>query len=120
MKPRPSLTLRKPAVTAAADVDAFINGAELPAEPALSVVRDVETPPSAPAAEKTAPQPTASVTFRRADRSIARRKTRPDRRRATVYFDLDLVERLAEHCANKDIEMSDAVNDALRQFLGRA
>jgi hypothetical protein len=56
-------------------------------------------------------------TFRRATRSIAKRKTKPDRRRATVYMDIDLARKLAAHCATNELDMSDAVNAALRAYL---
>jgi hypothetical protein len=56
-------------------------------------------------------------TFRRATRSISKRKTKPDRRRATVYMDIDLARKLAAHCATNELDMSDAVNAALRAYL---
>jgi post-segregation antitoxin (ccd killing protein) len=45
------------------------------------------------------------------------RKTKPNRRRATVYLDLDVTRALLQHCQRRDVEMSAVVNDALRAYL---
>jgi hypothetical protein len=126
---RPSLIPRKPVV---GDLDAFVNGGE----PALALVRSADpqplpatepeiaatptAPPAKPSTRPAAPRRVAEgVTFRRANRAIIERKTKPARRRTTVYLDLDLVEQLAHVCADQDREMSDAVNEAVRQFVQR-
>lgn len=43
-----------------------------------------------------------------------------DKRRTTVYFDLAVARDLARYCADRDANMSDAVNRAVREFLQRS
>lgn len=116
MQSRPSLTLRKPASPEA--IAAFVGQDEsepqpskpsAPAAPAAPVLRALPTiTPSAPS---------AAPSFRRASRAIVERRTRPARRRTTVYLDVDVASRLAAVLAEQDQELSDAVNAAVRTWL---
>jgi hypothetical protein len=120
---RPSLTLRKPAAAASPEaIAAFVDASEpqnngpqiATANPPL---RAVPAPPS-PANTRTLPR--ADVpTFRRASRAIIERRTKPSRRRTTVYLDVELAAQLAQVLADRDQELSDAVNDAVRNWLAR-
>ena len=105
----PSLALRKPApIPPLAAVDAFVGGPKAAAAPAETLAR----------ANESSADPTTEVpTFRRASRSVAKRRTKADRRRATVYFDLDVARDLAAHVTASDKEMSLIVNEALRSWL---
>jgi hypothetical protein len=120
MQSRPSLTLRKPSTVSPEAIAAFVEADEpapvspkpapvpTPAQPALRAV---------PAAE---PAPSARVdapSFRRASRAIVERRTRSARRRTTVYFDLDVATQLAKVLADRDQDLSDAVNDVVRSWL---
>lgn len=100
-----SLALRKPSpAPALAAVEAFVSSED-------------SASPSQPSQPDAATTVDDVVTFRRASRSVAKRATKPDRRRATVYLDLDVARDLAAHVASADREMSLVVNDALRAWL---
>jgi hypothetical protein len=61
---------------------------------------------------------TADVpSFRRASRAVIERRTRPARRRTTVYLDVEVAAELARALAQRDQELSDAVNGAVRSWL---
>lgn len=140
MSKRASLTLRKPgqrpdpkaieAFIAASDDEDNGQTSVTPIKPvpAPEPMVSASAPPvtkgkASPAKEAAVPdvwmaEPAEDVpTFRRATRSIAKRKTKPDRRRTTVYMELILARQLAAHCAENDLDMSDAVNAALRSYL---
>lgn len=114
-----SLTLRKPSRAPLASVEAFVNRDEESApQPAIQIA------PATSAADQTSerkPAPSSiepnAIIFRRASRAMAPRRTKPDRRRVTVYFDLDVASELAAYVATADKEMSAVVNDALRAWL---
>lgn len=123
----PSLTLRKPSPIAIAS---FVDRGEadeltpppvpepaLAAVPALqpSKVEPAESRRRAVRAQATPPDDVPS--FTRASRSLATRRTKPDRRRTTVYFDLDVARDLA--CRLGDEDMSDVVNAAVRAHLAK-
>jgi hypothetical protein len=101
-----SLALRKPSPVPLATVEAFV-GAD----------HDAPATSAATASEEATGDPGAVPVFRRASRSLIKRRTKPDRRRATVYFDLDVARRLAVVVADSDQEMSVVVNEALRAWL---
>lgn len=121
MQPRPSLTLRKPSTVSPDAVAAFVAGSENEPTPpasgaAAAPLRSV--PPIEPVA--VAPQGvrrTDIPSFRRASRSVIERRTRPARRRTTVYLDLEVALALADMLAQRDQELSDAVNAAVRSWL---
>jgi predicted lipid-binding transport protein (Tim44 family) len=131
MQPRPSLTLRKPSTASPEAVAAFVAGDDTKSEPAASASPTVaavtspsspplrSVPPSAPLAAE--PPITSRRTdvpsFRRASRAIVERRTRPARRRTTVYLDVDVATELAQALAHRDQELSDAVNSAVRAWL---
>lgn len=62
-------------------------------------------------------QRTDVPSFRRASRAVIERRTRPARRRTTVYLDVDVAAALALALAQRDQELSDAVNGAVRAWL---
>lgn len=108
----PSLALRKPSpAPPLAAVEAFVGTADRENTPAEPVATPPAEPIATPGHDRDVP------TFRRASRSVAKRRTKPDRRRATVYFDLDVARDLAAHVATADKEMSIIVNEALRAWL---
>ena len=136
MSKRASLTLRKPGQRPdPRAIEAFIAGSddEDHGQTSVTPIKTVSALESmaSPVMEATVfPEKDAAVydasvaesaddvpTFRRATRSIAKRKTKPDRRRTTVYMDMGLARELAAHCAENDLDMSDAVNAALRSYL---
>jgi hypothetical protein len=126
MQPRPSLTLRKPSTVSPDAVAAFVAGSESePAPPASSatVAPPLRSVPSPEPREPRAGEPTSAPrradipSFRRASRSVIERRTRPARRRTTVYLDLDVATELARALAHRDQELSDAVNAAVRTWL---
>lgn len=113
-----SLTLRKPSRAPLASVEAFVNRDEESApQPAIQLA----PPTSAEQPAETQPTPNSiepnAIIFRRASRAMAPRRTKPDRRRVTVYLDLDVASELAAYVATADKEMSVVVNDALRAWL---
>ena len=123
MSKRASLTLRKPGQRPDPKaIEAFIagNDDEDHGQTSVTPIKPVPAPlpmisdPDVSTTELADEVPT----FRRATRSIAKRKTKPDRRRTTVYMDMSLARKLAAHCAENDLDMSDAVNAALRSYLG--
>lgn len=121
MQPRPSLTLRKPSTASPEAIAAFV-GAEEP-DPASAKPTPTAAPPSlraVPAAESSTVAPGAAPTFRRASRAIVERRTRSARRRTTVYLDVDVAVQLAKVLADRDQELSDAVNTAVRSWLDEA
>jgi hypothetical protein len=132
MQPRPPLTLRKPSTASPEAVAAFVAGSNTGSEPAASASPTVAavTPPSPPPLRSVPPSaPLAAVepaitsrrtdvpSFRRASRAVVERRTRPARRRTTVYLDVDVAAELAQALANRDQELSDAVNSAVRAWL---
>jgi hypothetical protein len=48
---------------------------------------------------------------------VTERRTRPARRRTTVYLDVDVATELALALTQRDQELSDAVNGAVRAWL---
>jgi hypothetical protein len=125
MQPRPSLTLRKPSTVSPDAVAAFVAASDSESEPMLSASG---TPPlrAVPAMEPLVavvepagpPRLTDVPSFRRASRAVIERRTRPARRRTTVYLDVDVATELALALAQRDQELSDAVNGAVRAWLG--
>ncbi len=116
---KPSLTLRKPRTKPAqpAEIQAFIEGCESE-QIATTVPSSPERiPPNAIPLRSVSPEAIDIPSFRRANKSIAHRKTKPHRRRTTVYMELDIAKELAKHCVEHDEDMSDAVNKALRAWL---
>lgn len=125
MQPRPSLTLRKPTTVSPDAVAAFVAASEGAAEPA-SPASGTAPPPlrAVPASEPSAaaglagpPRHADVPSFRRASRAVIERRTRPARRRTTVYLDVDVASELAQALARRDQELSDAVNGAIRSWL---
>jgi hypothetical protein len=138
MQSRPSLTLRKPSTISPEAVAAFVAGTEgegdptLPAPavvpatlpvpaavtaPSLRAVPAIE-PPTVAVSQPAVPPPRAEVpSFRRASRAVVERRTRPARRRTTVYLDVDVATELAQALTHRDQELSDAVNSAVRAWL---
>ena len=118
----PSLTLRKPSAPPSPDaVAAFVDGGEPDApEPRASAKPATAAPLRSVPAEAAPPSTSRpdAPTFRRASRSIVERRTKPARRRTTVYLDIDVAHQLAQVLADRDQELSDAVNDAVRAWLG--
>jgi hypothetical protein len=124
MQPRPSLTLRKPTTVSPDAVAAFVAASEQESEPS-SAGSGAATPPlravpamESPAAVQPASHRRADVpSFRRASRAVIERRTRPARRRTTVYLDVNVAAELALALAQRDQELSDAVNGAIRTWL---
>jgi hypothetical protein len=125
MQPRPSLTLRKPSTVSSDAVAAFVEASDREREPTppangpaapLRAVPAMEPRVSAgePAGE---PRTTDAPSFRRASRAVIERRTRPARRRTTIYLDVDVAAELAQALARRDQELSDAVNGAVRAWL---
>jgi hypothetical protein len=126
MQPRPSLTLRKPSTVSPDAVAAFVAASERESEPMLSASGAVGPPLRAvPSMEPSVsvvdpagpPRPTDVPSFRRASRAVIERRTRPARRRTTIYLDVDVAAELALTLAQRDQELSDAVNGAVRTWL---
>jgi len=133
MQPRPSLTLRKPTTVSPDAVAAFVAASEGAAEPASPASpASAAAPPlrAVPASEPSAasepstaagpagpPRHADVPSFRRASRAVIERRTRPARRRTTVYLDVDVATELAQALARRDQELSDAVNGAIRGWL---
>jgi hypothetical protein len=124
MQPRPSLTLRKPTTVSPDAVAAFVAASEGQSEPAPSASGTVAPPLRAvpameplAAVEPAGPRHADVPTFRRASRAVIERRTRPARRRTTVYLDVDVAAELALALAHRDQELSDAVNGAIRTWL---
>lgn len=110
--PSPSLTLRKPSPSPSLVRD-FVNRGDDDGAPSAPAPTDLTR---APALTAIAPPPSDVPSFTRASRSLAERRTKPHRRRTTVYFDLDVARDLAAKLGT-DEDMSDVVNAALRAFL---
>jgi hypothetical protein len=140
MQPRPSLTLRKPSTISPEAVAAFVAGTEGESEPTLpppaAVVATLPVPaavtppplravpaiepPTVAGRQPAVPSPRTDVpSFRRASRAVVERRTRPARRRTTVYLDVDVAAELAQALTHRDQELSDAVNSAVRAWLGQ-
>jgi hypothetical protein len=126
MQPRPSLTLRKPSTVSPDAVAAFVAASESESEPTLSATSTVAPPlravpsmePKVAVGEPAGPpRHTAIPSFRRASRAVTERRTRPARRRTTVYLDVDVATELALALTQRDQELSDAVNGAVRAWL---
>ncbi len=123
MQPRPSLTLRKPSTAAPDAVAAFVSASE--SEPTLSVGGTAAPLRAVPSMDPVIvtvdpagpPRKTDVPSFRRASRAVIERRTRPARRRTTVYLDVDVAAELALALAHRDQELSDAVNGAVRAWL---
>lgn len=127
------LELRKPSPVSPAAIAAFVEGGEPDLSAAVPLLRTVADRPTlernapkqpAPktAASKqpvvtTAHPPSAAPSFRRPSRAIVQRRTRPDRRRTTVYLDVPVASELAQVLTTNDQELSDAVNEAVRTWL---
>ena len=125
MQPRPSLTLRKPSTVSPDAVAAFVAASESGIEPAVSASGPVAPPlravpamaPAVAVDPAGAPRHAGVPSFRRASRAVIERRTRPARRRTTVYLDVDVAAELAQALAQRDQELSDAVNGAIRTWL---
>jgi hypothetical protein len=123
MQPRPSLTLRKPSTVSPDAVAAFVAASESGNEPAVSASGTVAPPLRAVPAMEPSVEPagasrhTGVPSFRRASRAVIERRTRPARRRTTVYLDVGVAAELAQALAQRDQELSDAVNGAIRTWL---
>ena len=122
MQPRPSLTLRKPSTISPDAVAAFVAASDSDSEPASSVSGTVAPPlravPAVPPMEPAgASRHTDVPSFRRASRAVIERRTRAARRRTTIYLDVDVATELAMALAQRDQELSDAVNGAVRAWL---
>jgi hypothetical protein len=122
MQPRPSLTLRKPSTVSPDAVAAFVAASDSESEPAAPASGTVAPPlravPSIAVVEPAgASRHTEVPSFRRASRAVIARRTRPARRRTTVYLDVDVANELALALAQRDQELSDAVNGAVRAWL---
>lgn len=147
MQTRPSLTLRKPASPSPEAIAAFVDKSEptpqpqpekppvhlraVPTEPEIEspaptivALPTAEIPPAATPAKPRKPRPAAeeinrndAPSFRRASRAIAERRTKPSRRRTTVYLDLDVANQLSVALMERDQELSDAVNSAIKTWL---
>lgn len=126
MQPRPSLTLRKPSTVSPDAVAAFVAASDSEREPAPPAGGTAAPPLRAvPAMEPLvavgepagASRHTDVPSFRRASRAVIARRTRPARRRTTVYLDVDVANELALALAQRDQELSDAVNGAVRAWL---
>jgi hypothetical protein len=120
MQPRPSLTLRKPSTISPDAVAAFVAASD--SEPASSVSGTLAPPlravPAVPPMEPAgASRHTDVPSFRRASRAVIERRTRAARRRTTIYLDVDVATELAMALAQRDQELSDAVNGAVRAWL---
>jgi len=132
--PTPHLELRKPSKASPEAIAAFVGNAQDDAVSATLNTSDETTPEVAvaSAAETPAlravprkklanpsPPPASTVTpsFRRASHAVEQRRTRPARRRTTVYFDVEIATELAGVLAARDQELSDAVNAAVRAWL---
>jgi hypothetical protein len=130
----PSLTLRKPSAPSPDAVAAFIGNDEAdpvsPPAPRPAPAPALRTVPTRPpagapsedaaiAAPATGPAPMSSAapSFRRASRAIVERRTRAARRRTTVYLDVDVAIRLAGFLHDRDQELSDTVNAAVRAWI---
>lgn len=146
MQSRPSLTLRKPSSAPSPEaIAAFVESGNDESEREKSSgntgstpVGARELPGPAQGAERsslTAPAPTlravpatsatdsikiATPSFRRASRAVVERRTRPARRRTTIYFDVDVATELAAVLTARDQELSDVVNDVVREWLAKA
>jgi hypothetical protein len=118
--PTPSLTLRKPAALSPEAVAAFVGSDEgepaspkpqavAASSPVLRTVTQREQVNTVSAAD--------SPSFQRASRAIAERKGRAPRRRTTIYFDVDVVTKLAAHLKGGNQQVSDVVNDVVRAWL---
>lgn len=130
------LSLRsKPTLHVAAD--AFVAGAEdsgAITSPAVEPVAASLTPPSLPSLGKAhravarrvkpAVEPVAALqsvpSFAKAHRAVVARRTKPARRRTTVYLDLDIAAMLSARIddaasTGARIELSDLINDLLRR-----
>ncbi|HEY4178429.1 MAG TPA: hypothetical protein VGM90_16395 [Kofleriaceae bacterium] len=126
----PKLTLRNPPSANPAAIAAFVDAGEdspsLELASPAPLLRSVPSPVSAPdvvaaspaTATATATIAASSVSFERASKSIVHRRTKPAARRTSVYFDLDVVERLAAVVQASDKDMSTVVNELLRPALG--
>ncbi len=143
MQTRPSLMLRKPASPSPEAIAAFIDKSEPepPAPPVLQTAKMNDATPhlravpaepeepiitAAPIAKTRKPRPAAeepttsrvdAPSFRRASRAIAERRTKPARRRTTIYFDVDVASQLSAALIEHDLELSDAVNSAVKTWL---
>jgi hypothetical protein len=122
MQPRPSLTLRKPSTVSSDAVAAFVAASEGEPTPPASAAASLRAVPSlepvVAVAEPAGSLRTADVpSFRRASRAVIERRTRPARRRTTVYLDVEVAAELARALAQRDQELSDAVNGAVRSWL---
>jgi hypothetical protein len=123
MQPRPSLTLRKPSTASPDAVAAFVAGSESRDEPApvIAAPPPLRSVPAAAAPVSISPASLGQVpSFRRASRAVVERRTRPARRRTTVYLDVDVATELAQALEARDQELSDAVNRAVRAWLDAA
>lgn len=144
--PSPSLTLRRPSPATASPeaIAAFVDAADsVPADP-MPAPNTVPAPNPAPTTSRRAtaveqrrssalpsisqhsPVPlralsdepsTSAPSFRRASRAVVHRRTKPARRRTTVYLDVDVATELASMLTVRDQELSDAVNAAVQAWL---
>jgi hypothetical protein len=119
MQSRTSLTLRRPSATAASPeaIAAFVETGD----DSTPQVSPPESPPNLRAVPDAQPSAsiTAAPTFRRASRAVVPRRTRSARRRTTIYFDVDVATDLSGLLAERDQELSDAVNAVVRDWLAQ-
>lgn len=126
------LSLRSKPTTLHVAADAFVAGAEDGASITSPAIEPVAAPPTTPSLGK-APravarrpppvepvEPVTPPSFAKARRAVVARRTKPARRRTTVYLDLDVATNLAARIdaaasAGERLELSDLINDLLRR-----
>ena len=119
------LTLRRPSPATASPeaIAAFVDAADSTTDPAPALNAAAVPVPSAAklstvlrAVANDEPS-TSAPSFRRASRAVVHRRTKPSRRRTTVYLDVEVATELAAVLTLRDQELSDAVNAAVRAWL---
>ena len=136
---RQSLTLRRPSSNPPPEaIAAFIGNDDDEGDPpkpaagapakasaettAPSLLRALPNTEASPAETTASSNPvettsTSAPSFRRASRAVVTRRTRPARRRTTIYLDVDVAEKLAAVLVRRDQELSDTVNALVRSWL---
>lgn len=104
MPPRkPTVSLRRPPAPVALD----------------DVERFVQAAPGAPAPPAEPPRSVPPRRGARGARGLVARKDGRELRRMTVYLPSDLARELALHCAERDLDASAVVSEAVRRLLRR-